>query len=449
MSHGSGAAGHHRTTHDACFATATGRQATVVPARILDPASRPDPYPLYDEIRAAEPVWVPGRPVVVFASHAACDAVLRDPRASNDRCHALLHRATGSAAASNSGKSPPAELPSFLFMDPPRHGALRRLAAPRFTPRAVRRLTPMIRGLIDDLLDEVAARGRLDGVTDLASPLPVTVIGRVLGIDTGDREWYRTRSSLLGRAVDPYLAFLGVPTPGLDRRRRAEAELTSFFAGLVAERRAEPRDDIVSDLLTADIDGEPLPDEEIVTTCRLLLNAGHETTVSLIANGLQTLLDQPGVLAALRDDPAVAAPLVVEELLRLQPPLQLVHRHAREDMDVRGTHVPRGTTMVLLLAGANRDGRCFDRPAGLDTARTDSAGHLSFGLGTHYCLGAPLGRLEAELAFARFAQRVVGPKLVGGTPRYRPHVVLRGPVSLPLRTRAILDRTTPWGAVPS
>ncbi|MFI8297125.1 cytochrome P450 [Streptomyces nigra] len=413
--------------------------STSLTARVLDARSRPDPYPLYEEIRAAEPVWVPDRPVVVLASHEACEAVLRDPRASNDRRHALLHRPPGGGAAAG-----PAELPSFLFMDPPRHGALRRLAAPGFTPRAVRRLAPMIRELIDVLLDEAAARGDLDGVADLASPLPVTVICRVLGVDTGERDWYRTRSSMLGRAVDPYLAFLGVPAPGLAERRRAERELDDFFRRLADERRRAPRDDMMSRLLAAEIDGAPLTEEEIVTTCRLLLNAGHETTVGLIANGLLTLLDHPGTLAALRDYPAATAPAVVEELLRLQPPLQIVHRHAREDMEVRGIRVPRGTTMVLLLAGANRDPGAFGCPHRFDAARDDASRHLSFGLGAHYCLGAPLGRLEAELAFVRFAQRVVGPRLVDAPPRYRPHVVLRGPESLPMRTEAILGRATPW-----
>ncbi|MCX5255525.1 cytochrome P450 [Streptomyces canus] len=414
--------------------------------RILDAEVRADPYPLYEEVRLAEPVWVRGRPVVVFASYAACGEVLRDPRASNDRRHSLLFRQTGPADG-NRTPSPPAELPSFLFMDPPRHTALRRLAAPDFTPRAVRRLTPMIRELIDDLLDEAAARGRLDGVADLASPLPVTVICRVLGIGTGERDWYRTRSSLLGQAVDPYLAFLGAPAPGLARRRQAEAELTEFFSRLAAERRARPRDDMMSRLLAAETDGERLTDEEVVTTCRLLLNAGHETTVSLIANGLLTLLDRPETLAALRDDPGTAAPAVVEEMLRLQPPLQLVHRHAREDMEVRGTPVPRGTTMVLLLAGANRDGAVFGGcPHAFDAARAEGAQHLSFGLGPHYCLGAPLGRLEAELAFTRFAQRVVAPRLTAGPPGYRPHVVLRGPASLPLSTQGIRDRRMPWEA---
>lgn len=408
--------------------------------RILAPESRPDPYPLYEEIRAAEPVWLPqGRPVVVFASHEACRAVLRDPRASNDRRHALIHRRPG---ADNS--TAPAELPSFLFTDPPRHTVLRRLAAPDFTPRAVRRLVPMIKELIDDLLDEAAVRGRLDGVADLASPLPVTVICRVLGIDTGEQDWYRTRSSLLGRSVDPFLAFLGVPAPGLAQRQQAEAELALFFTRLASERRARPRDDVMSRLLAAQADGEQLTDEEIVTTCRLLLNAGHETTVNLIANGLLTLLRRPENLTALRTDPTTA-PAMVEELLRFEAPLQVVHRHARQDMEVLGTKVPRGTTMVLLLAGAGRDEAAFACPHRFDAGRADEAAHLSFGLGAHYCLGAPLGRLEAELAFTRFAQRVVGPRLAAEPPRYRPHVVLRGPASLPLDTDEILGRDTPWG----
>lgn len=443
-----------------------GAEAVATLRRILAARSRPDPYPLYERIRAAEPVRVPGRPVVVFASHEACRAVLRDPRASNDRRHALLYRQsergegaeqTGRAAgwgeqagrAGRDGETSAMELPSFLFSDPPRHTALRRLAAPDFTPRAARRLAPMIRELIDDLLDEAAARSRMDGVTGLASPLPVTVICRVLGIDTGDQDWYRVRSSLLGRSVDPYLAFLGVPAPGLADRRRAEAELTAFFLRTAARRRAEPRDDVMSRLLAAAPDGERLTDREVVTTCRLLLNAGHETTVGLIANGLLLLLEHPRVLAALRERPRTTAPAVVEEVLRLQPPLQIVHRHAREDLEVCGTRVARGTTMVLLLAGANRDGAAFGCPHRFDAEREDAGGHLSFGLGTHYCLGAPLGRLEAELAFTRFAQRVVEPRLAEGPPRYRPHVVLRAPAELPLRVGAVLDRATPWdGSTP-
>ncbi|MEU6393040.1 cytochrome P450 [Streptomyces sp. NPDC046939] len=414
---------------------------------ILDPASRPDPYALYDEVRAAEPVWMDGEhPVVVFASHAACGSILRDPRASNDRRHALMYRR--SLAGDGGDAVPRAELPSFLFSDPPRHTALRRLAAPDFTPGAARRLTPMIKDLVDDLIDEMAAeaaRGAvLDGVGGLASPLPVTVICHVLGVDTGDRDWYRTRSSLLGRAVDPYPAFAGTPVPGEADRMRAEAELTSFFTELAHARRTAPRDDVMSRLLAARPDGRPLSDDEVVTTCRLLLNAGHETTVNLIANGLLVLLRHQDTLAALRDAPSTAGQLV-EELLRYEAPLQIVHRHAREDMEVRGTKIGRGTTMVLLLGGANRDAEVFSCPHRLRAGRTEAVRHLSFGLGTHYCLGAPLGRLEARLAFVRFAQRVVEPQLVDREAAFRPHVVLRGPETVPMRSAGFLDRDLPWG----
>ncbi|MEU9522247.1 cytochrome P450 [Streptomyces sp. NPDC048224] len=430
--------------------------------RILDPGSRPHPYALYDQVRAAEPVWMDGaHPVVVFASHAACASVLRDPRASNDRRHALMYgcQGPGSGAGAEAGgdesaggavdaATPRAELPSFLFADPPRHTVLRRLVAPDFTRDAARRLTGMIKDLVDDLIDDMAeqfARGAaLDAVGALASPLPVTVICHVLGIDTGERGWYRTRSSLLGRAVDPYPAFVGAPAPGAAERERAEAELTAFFTELAHARRAEPKDDVMSRLLAARPDGRPLSDTEVVTTCRLLLNAGHETTVNLIAGGLHVLLLRPKTLAALREAPSTAGQLV-EELLRFEAPLQIVHRHAREDMEVLGTRIRRGTTMVLLLGGANRDAEVFSCPHHLRTERAEAGRHLSFGLGAHYCLGAPLGRLEAELAFVRFAQRVVEPRLAVEEPPFRPHVVLRGPETVPVHAARVLGRDLPWG----
>lgn len=245
----------------------------------------------------------------------------------------------------------------------------------------------MIKELIDDLLDEAAAQGTLEAIDDFASPLPVTVICRVLGIDTGERNWYRTRSALLGESVDPYPAFAGTQTPGLAERVRAERELTAFFTRLVADRRAAPREDLVSALVRAQDEGG-LDEAEVVTTCRLLLNAGHETTVNLVGNGLLALTRAPDQLDLIRRDPG-AADAAVEEILGLDPPLQLVHRHARTDMDVLGTHVPRGTTMVLLLAAANRDEAAVADAGRLDAGRATPRDHLSFGLGPHFCLGAP------------------------------------------------------------
>ncbi|MET9363213.1 cytochrome P450 [Streptomyces sp. NPDC006632] len=417
--------------------------------RILSPRARGCPYPLYEKARRAEPVWVEGRPVVVFGSYEACRSVLRDPRASNERRHALLYAAGGGAPGEadvaggpEGAVAPVAEIPSFLFMDPPRHTELRRLVSHAFSPRAVLRLEPMIKELIDDLLDEAAAQGTLEAIDDFASPLPVTVICRVLGIDTGERNWYRTRSSLLGESVDPYPAFAGTQTPGLTERVRAERELTAFFTRLVADRRAAPREDLVSALVRAQDEGG-LDEAEVVTTCRLLLNAGHETTVNLVGNGLLALTRAPDQLDLIRRDPG-AADAAVEEILGLDPPLQLVHRHARTDMDVLGTHVPRGTTMVLLLAAANRDEAAVADAGRLDAGRATPRDHLSFGLGPHFCLGAPLGRLEARLAFTRFAQRVVAPRLTAGPLRYRRNVVLRGLDALPLDTDGIRDRSVPW-----
>ncbi|GAA1448684.1 cytochrome P450 [Nocardiopsis tropica] len=410
-------------------------------ARILEPGSRADPYPLFEEAGRRGPLWVEGRPVVVLASHEDCRSVLRDPRASNDRSHALIHRDPSAPDGGTPGV--PAELPSFLFMDPPRHTRLRRMASSAFTPRAVERLEDVIREIVDDLLDELQAGGRMDVIDGFASPLPVTVICRVLGAQTGDHGWYRRRSSRLGRSVDPYPALLGVPAPGREERAEFEAELHEFFAALMRERREDPRDDVMTALLSAEDDLGRLTEEEIVTTCRLLLNAGHETTVNLIGNGLLALLSEPGRIASLREDPSLAD-AVVEEVLRLDPPLQLVHRHAREDMDVRGVRIPRGTTMVLLLAGANRDGARFGEPDRFHPGRAGASDHLSFGQGVHFCLGAPLARLEGRLAFTRFAQRAVAPRLVGDRLDYRENVVLRGLSGLPVRVEGVLPRSTPW-----
>ncbi|WP_255459354.1 MULTISPECIES: cytochrome P450 [unclassified Nocardiopsis] len=372
-----------------------------------------------------------GRPVVVLSSHAACESVLRDPRASNDRGHALIH--AGSETA---------ELPSFLFMDPPEHTRLRRAAAHAFTPRSVRSLEPMVRELVDDLIDAVADRGSMDAIDDFASPLPVTVICRMIGAELRDHTWYRRRSSRLGRSVDPYLALTGAPAPGFRERSRFEAELEGFFTDLARRRRADPRDDVMSALLAAEEGG--LTEHEIVTTCRLLLNAGHETTVNLIGNGLLALLRTPELLPALAHGGA-AAEQVVEEVLRYDPPLQLVHRHAAEDMDVLGMPVPRGTTMVLILAGANRDSSRFDDPERFRPGRDDANGHLAFGRGTHVCLGAHLARLEGRLAFSRFAQRVIRPRLCDAPLGYRENVVLRGLRALPVRMEGVRPRSVPWG----
>ncbi|MEU5884543.1 cytochrome P450 [Spirillospora sp. NPDC047279] len=406
--------------------------------RLLEMDVRADPYPLLNRIRAAGPVWM-SDDVVVFSSHEHCEAVLREGAASTVRTHANLFKAAAPQAPA--GK-PVQELTSFLFLDPPAHTRLRRLVSRSFTPRMVRGLDPVIRDLVDDLLDAAVERGRLEVVADLAYPLPVAVICRMLGVPLGDEVWFRERSSLLSRALDPHLALTGRQPPGLDQRRSVEAELNEYFVRLAAERRRAPGDDLLSALIAAEVDGDRLTPEEISTTCRFLLNAGHETTVNLLSNGVLALVRDPERQARLVADPASTDPFV-EEVLRLDPPLHLVHRYAASGIDVCGTRVEAGTTMVLLLSAAHRDPAVHDDPDGFAPAAEGSR-HLAFGLGTHFCLGAPLARLEARLAFSRFAQRVVAPRSADGRLSYKPNVALRGLQALPLSPERFLPRTEEW-----
>ncbi|MFI6517049.1 cytochrome P450 [Spirillospora sp. NPDC050679] len=413
--------------------------------RLLDDDVRADPYPLLNRIRDAGPVRV-GDGVVVFSSHADCEAVLREPAASTERRHSDLFKAAAPAAAEPGGapSAPVPELTSFLFLDPPEHTRLRRLVSRSFTPRMVRDLAPAVRDVVDDLLDAAAARGRLEVVGDLAHPLPVAVICRMLGVPPGDEAWFHERSSLLSRALDPHLAFTGRQPPGLERRRAAEAELNEYFVALAAERSRAPGDDLLSALIAAEADGDRLTPAEISTTCRFLLNAGHETTVNLLSNGVLALLRDPRRLALLRDRPA-GADAFVEEVLRLDPPLHLVHRYASADLDVRGTRVEKGTTMVLLLSAAHRDPETHKDPDAF-APEPGPPRHLAFGLGVHFCLGAPLARLEGRLALVRFAQRVLGPRIAEGPLAYKPNVALRGLSALPLAVEGFAPRTEPWPA---
>lgn len=396
---------------------------------ILDAGNRADPYPLYERIRDVEPVWLEHAPVVVFASAAACEAVLRDPRASSERRFSTLFTEAG-------GDAPPVpELSSFMFLDPPAHTHIRGLVSKAFTPRVVRNLGAQVETIVADLLDAVAGRTRMEVVADLARPLPLKVICRMLDIPAEAEDWIRRRSSLLARAQDPFLAFTGRQPPGFDRRHRAEEELNAYFEDLAGERCRRPGDDLVSGMVTAEADGRRLSLSAVATSCRFLVNAGHETTVNLLAASILTLIRDPGRRAEVAADPARADD-VVEEALTYDPPVHLVHRFAREDMVVNGTVVPRGTTMVLLLAGANRD------PAVAPGPGTDRPGarQFAFGLGRHYCLGAALARLEARAAVAQFARRVVGPRFAAPDLRYKELVTLRGLETLPIEADRILGR---------
>lgn len=390
---------------------------------MLDPAIRADPYPLFARIREHGPLVMPGSNMVVLSSFADCDEVLRHPDSCSDSTKSSVVQRLLEA-----GTMPPrGNTPGFLFLDPPDHTRLRRLAQQAFAPRVVRSLEPEIESTVDRLLDGIAEAGSADLIADLAYPLPVAVICRMLGVPVEDESTFSWAAGLVAQSLDPIMSITGAPDPQAQERIDAGDWLRGYLRELVEARRAEPREDLISALIAAEEDGDQLTAEEIVATCNLLLIAGHETTVNLIANAAQEMLLHPEHWSALAADPDLA-PAVVEETLRFDPPVQLVMRIAGADMRVGDLTVPKGDTMLLLLAAAQRDPVMYEAP---DEFRPDRGPtrHLSFGLGPHFCLGAPLARLEARVALTKLTARFPNAKLAA-EPVYKPNVTLRGLATL-------------------
>lgn len=391
-------------------------------AQLLDPGNRADPYPIFQRLRESGPVLLPDSNLVVFSSFADCDEVLRHPASCSDRL-----KSTAAQQAIVAGQEArPFGTPGFLFLDPPDHTRLRKLVSKAFSPKVVRSLEPGIADLVDRLLDAVTAAGSFEVITDLAYPLPVAVICRLLGVPISDEAQFSWASALLAQGLDPFIAFTGQPQ-GFEERLQAGLWLRGYLRELLQQRRAHPRDDLMSGLIAVEEAGDQLTEDEIVATCNLLLVAGHETTVNLIANGVLAMLRHRDHWATLSQESGSAA-AIVEETLRYDPPVQLVGRIAGEDMRINGVDIPAGDTMVLLLAAAHRDPEVTERPDEFDPTR-DTIRHLAFGLGPHFCLGAPLARLEAAVALSAVAKRFPGAH-IDAEPAYKPNVTLRGMVSL-------------------
>jgi len=391
-------------------------------AQLLDPGHRADPYPIFQRLRESGPVLLPDSNLVVFSSFADCDEVLRHPASCSDRL-----KSTAAQQAIVAGQEArPFGTPGFLFLDPPDHTRLRKLVSKAFSPKVVRSLEPGIADLVDRLLDAVTAAGSFEVVTDLAYPLPVAVICRLLGVPISDEAQFSWASALLAQGLDPFIAFTGQPQ-GFEERLQAGLWLRGYLRDLLQQRRAHPRDDLMSGLIAVEEAGDQLTEDEIVATCNLLLVAGHETTVNLIANGVLAMLRHRDHWATLSQESGRAA-AIVEETLRYDPPVQLVGRIAGEDMRINGVDIPAGDTMMLLLAAAHRDPEVTERPDEFDPTR-DTIRHLAFGLGPHFCLGAPLARLEAAVALSAVAKRFPGAR-IDAEPAYKPNVTLRGMVSL-------------------
>jgi cytochrome P450 len=388
-----------------------------------------NPYPTYALMRTVRPVLavpVPnfaGPGVYMLTRYADVHAVLRDARFSVDRTRAPLVRENLERLPEFLRQSTQG-LRSMLVMDPPDHTRVRKLANKAFTPRRVAALRPHIEQLVAGLIDALGGRRRFDLIHDFAEPLPAIVIAELLGVPASDHRQFRAWSSRL-------IAAIGGPDPEL-RRASAEAgrNLLDYLSDTIAERRKAPRDDLISALIHAQEESDALSDAELLATCNLLLLAGHETTTNLIGNGMLALLREPGQWQRLCDDPALV-PSAVEELLRFDGPVQATVRVALEDVELGGERIPPGALLIVSLGAANHDPAVFADPDRLDLAR-DPNPHLAFGFATHFCLGAPLARLEAQIAFRALSARFKKLSLLDDRPTYRPNPILRGLRTLPL-----------------
>lgn len=388
-------------------------------AELFSSSSRADPYSGYAQLRETTPVFEAAPGFLVLSRHGDCAKVLRDARFGHLEGTDLPRRRRWNPDRGASERDRE-QVRSFLMLNPPDHTRLRRLVSRSFTPRRVEELAPRIEALTDELLEAVAGRRSFDAVAAFASPLPVAVICELFGVAHADRPRLVRWSHALARGIEP--AFL---VPEKERRAQAAArgEFAEYLTGEIARRRRTPGDDLVSSLVAVHDRGESLTEPEIVATCILLLIAGHETTTSLIGNGLHALLKSPDQLYELAREPELAQG-AVEELLRFDAPVQLTMRLALDDADAGAVRIPKGTFVLLLLGAANRDPRVFEDPDRLDIRRSPSP-HLAFGQGIHFCLGAPLARLEAQIALRALVRTFEEMRLVQA-PVWKDNAVLRG-----------------------
>jgi cytochrome P450 len=314
---------------------------------------------------------------------------------------------------------------SMLVSDPPDHTRLRSLVAKAFTPRTVSRLTPRIHEIAHGLLDDAAQRGEMDAIADFAYPLPLTVIAELLGVEPEKREFFREQSQKIALALGP-ITDAGVAIRATEGRN----ELLVYFSTLIEERRAQPREDLISALIQAEERGDFLNHGELLAMLLLLLVGGHETTVNLIGNGLLALLRHPEQLARLRQEDG-SERLAVEEVLRYDSPVQYSGRVARTDFELGGKRVREGDGVRMILGAANRDPEVFTGPDRFDISR-DPNPHLAFGAGIHFCLGAQLARLETQIALPAVVRRFPEMRIATEELRWRPAAVLRGLEALPV-----------------
>jgi cytochrome P450 len=370
-----------------------------------------DPYPVYAQLREEAPVYRNER-------HAFW-AISR----FDDVVHGLQHTELFTSTRAELASDPSQSMPMMIVMDPPRHDELRSLVNHSFTPRRMKALATRVRELSSQFIDRFVERGSCDLYADFSAPLPTAVIAALLGVPESDSEFFKEKSTAVVAAAGP----VGGDGSG------AAFELARYLAGIFEEKRKRPGPDLLSELLAAEVAGRRLTQGELLGFAVLLLIAGNETTTNLISNGTLLLDRHPDVRRALARDPS-RIPAAVEEMLRFDPPIQGIERRLTRPQVVQGQRVEAGDKVFLLVASANRDPRRIERPDDFDITRSPNR-HLSFGWGTHFCLGASLARLEARIAFEELLARL--PEFHVSGPVKRLHAdVIRGLLALPLEFRA-------------
>jgi cytochrome P450 len=386
-------------------------------ATLMSPAARADPYPVYARLRRKHRVADTSLGISFVFGHAECLSLLRDRRASVDE--------------SRSGLAPPEDTPTLIHLDPPDHDRLRRLVQVAFTPRRVQALRARAQTLVDATLDRFGTGDEIDLISDLAYPVPLTIICELLGVDAPDRDLVREWSTWLARSIDPGVLRSAELNELIDV---AGAEFTEYVRDLVTRRRSSPGDDLLSQLVVAEMDGDHLDERELLGLALLLLVAGHETTVSLIGNSMYALLRNPAQFAAVGESVSAEGmvPAVIDELLRFDSPVQMTSRIALETIDLPTATIAKGQVAILMLGAANHDPDVFERPDELDVTVLRTTPHIAFGSGIHHCLGAALARAEAEVAVTALVRRFPTMELLR-EPTLRPTFVLRGREHLRVR----------------
>ena len=393
--------------------------------KLFGPDMLADPYPIYHRLRETEPVLrVPQVEAWVVTSYDGVAAGLRSPALSSDRYPRVRHK----LAEKGLDHLATDRVRSLINRDAPDHTRLRGLVNKAFTPRTIASLEGRIRTIVEEVLDAIPS-GSFDLVQSLAYPLPVIVIAEMLGIPTADRGLFKKWSDEISILFSGEIGM--IPEPMIRRASEAREELVEYLAAAVKERRSHPKEDLLTALIRAEENGGHLSEDELYSTAVLLLIAGNETTTNLIGNGLNALLNHPEQHRRLWADSNLI-PQAVEEMLRFDSPVQLTTRVAKSDVDVAGTKVPAGDWVYFILGAANRDPNHFPHPDRFDLDRVNTK-HSSFGVGPHFCLGAPLARLEMQVALRTLMQRFPRLRLGDEKPEYRNNFNLRGLKSLTLR----------------